>query len=67
MKTHIALQGSRNCFKKNQQGQHILDAILNHPEREIIYHPSGMFEVCIPKSQRARFFPDGRFKGFLER
>lgn len=49
----------------NDQGQQILDDILNDPNKTVLKNPNGSFEVQ-SGNQGARFDPAGNFTGFLK-
>jgi hypothetical protein len=59
-----------NPAQVNQQGQQILESILNHPEKIVYERPHPDFgkviEVVVPGKWGARFTTDGEMVGFLE-
>ncbi len=54
----------------NEQGQKILESILNHPERKVIHKNSKNFgeivDICAPKIGGIRYNSSGEMIGFLE-
>lgn len=51
----------------NEQGQKILDGIINAPNASVKEgNRFGGFDVIVPDGRGARFDPQGNFRGFLE-
>ncbi|NGX35647.1 MAG: hypothetical protein K1000chlam1_00477 [Candidatus Anoxychlamydiales bacterium] len=55
-----------NPMQINQQGQKILEKILNDPKRKIIPDGNIGFEIYLPDGQGAYFKKDGTLRGFVE-
>ncbi|MFP1813967.1 hypothetical protein [Lonsdalea quercina] len=57
----------RRDYKINEQGQKILDGIINAPNASVKEgNRFGGFDVIAPDGRGATFDPQGNFRGFLE-
>ncbi len=59
-----------NPAQVNEQGQKMLESILNHPEKKVVYKTTSNFgevmDVHAPGVGGARFNSSGEMIGFLE-